>query len=148
MGELQLVETADRYARKRAVLAIVAALAFLGIQLVARPAAFAADGAPDTRVDWWAVNAIVLLGVLATGGGLLNGRRVRALVHDELSRSHLRTAVVQGYWVAMGLGLVLYLAPWFRGLTSREAVYLIVTASLVVPLLTFAWLERRALRDG
>jgi hypothetical protein len=147
MGEPHLVETADRYVRKRAVLAIVATLVFLGIQLVARPAAFAADGAGHQ-------GRLVDSQCHRTAGGPGHGRGtaersgVRALGYDELSRSHLRTAVVQGYWVAMGLGLVLYLVPRFRGLTSREAIYLIVPASLVVPPLTFARLERRALKDG
>jgi hypothetical protein len=128
------------------VIAVVAAVVFLGVQ-VARPAVFR-DGAPTTGIDWWAVNAIALLAVLATGGGVLNARRVRALVHDELSRSHLRTAVIGGYWVAMGLGMLLYLAPWFRHFTSRQAIYLVVTGSVVVPLVTFAFLERRAHADG
>jgi hypothetical protein len=142
-----LVEVADGYSRKRAVVAIVAAVAFLGIQFMARPAAFL-EGGPPTGIDWWVVNAVVLLAVLATGGGLLNRRPIRALVQDELARSHLHAALVHGYWVAMGLGLVLYLVPGFRTLTGRQAVYVVVTGSVVVPLLTFAFLERRAHRDG
>lgn len=147
MGDPHLVEVADRYSRKRAVIALVAALVFLGVQVVARPAAFADGVARSTSIDWWAVNALVLLAVLATGGGLFNSRRIRALVHDEMSRSHLRTALTHGYWVSMGLGLVLYLVPGFHDLTSREAVYVIVTGGVLIPLLTFAYLEHRALRE-
>jgi len=147
MIDKQLVELADRYSRRRAVVAILAALVFLGVQAVARPRAFG-EGSPGTRIDWWAVNAIILLAVLATGGGILNRRGVRALVHDDLSRGHLRAGVLAGYWVAMGLGLFLYLAPWFQDFTSRQAIYVIVTGSVVVSLLTFAGLERRAHADG
>lgn len=144
--DTRLVNLADRYSRKRAWLAAIAAAVFLAGQLVTRPPVFAA-GPPGTLLDWWAVAAILLLLVLATGGGLLNPPRVRALVHDELARDHLRTAVVVGYWVGAGLGLVLYLAPWAAGLTGRQAVFVVVTGSVTVPLVTFAVLEARAHRD-
>lgn len=147
MTDTQLVDLADRYSRRRAWLAIIAAGVFLAAHLAARPRVFG-TGAPETRVDWWAVNAVALLAVLATGGGLLNGRRIRALVHDELSRAHLKTAVVGGYWVAMGLALLMYFGPWFAGFSGRQAVFVIVTGSLVVSLLTFAGLEHRAHADG
>lgn len=143
----QLVELADRYSRKRAVIAVIAAVVFLAMQWVVLPQVFL-DRAPTARVDWWAVNALVLLAILASGGGLLNARNVRALVHDDLSRSHLRSAIAGGYWLAMGLAFLLYLAPWFHDLTGRQAIYVIVTASVAAPLLTFAFLEHRAHQDG
>ena len=104
MVDTQLVELADRHSRKRALIAILAAVALLGVQFVARPRAFG-GGSHGTSIDLWAMNAILLLAVLATGGGLLNRPGVRALVHDDLSRGHLRTAVLAGYWVSMGLAL-------------------------------------------
>jgi hypothetical protein len=147
MVDKELVDLADRYSRRRALLAIIAALVFLGVQFLARPRVFG-EASHGTRIDWWAVNAITLLAVLATGGGVLNRRGVRALVHDELSRLHLRTSVLAGYWVAMALAIFLYLAPWFEAFTARQAIYVIVTGSVVVSLLTFAGLERRAHADG
>jgi hypothetical protein len=147
MVDKQIVDLADHYSRKRATLAVAAAVMFLGVQFLTGPRAFG-EGTAGTRIDWWAINAVALLAVLATGGGIANGRAVRALVHDEISRGHLRTAVLAGYWIAMGLGLFLYLAPWFQGFTARQAIFVIITGSLVVSLLTFAGLERRALADG
>ncbi len=147
MPDTELVEVADRYSRKRATVAIVAALVFLGVQFAGLPRAFG-DAAHSTRIDWWAVNAVVLLAVLATGGGVLNRRGVRALVHDDVSRTHLRSGMQAGFWVAMSVGLFLYLAPWFQAFTSRQAIYVIVTGSVVASLLTFAGLERRAHADG
>ncbi|MEZ4586717.1 MAG: hypothetical protein R2909_09985 [Gemmatimonadales bacterium] len=140
------IETADRYSRRRITIALLAVVAFLGVQLIATPAVFR-DSSP-TRIDWWAINAVALLAVLATGGGVLNSRPVRSIVQDELARANLRAAIRTGYWVAMGLALVLYLGPWFRDLTMRQGVYLIVTGSVVVPLLAFALLELRAHADG
>jgi hypothetical protein len=46
--------------------------------------------------------------------------------------------------VAMGI----YLVPSLARLATREALYLVVTPSIVVPLLVFAYLEHRANRDG
>ena len=140
--DTRLVEVADRYSRKRAIFALWAALVFLGIQLVVRPRPFV-NGTPATAVDWWAVDALVLLAVLATGGGVLNSRRIRALMNDDLARAHLSTAVRVGYWVTMVLGIALYLGPWFANLTGRQAIYVIVTGGVALPLLTFAFLERR-----
>lgn len=147
MIDTQLVELADRYSRKRALIAILAALVFLGVQFIAQPRVFSGSS-HGTTIDLWAVNAIVLLAVMATGGGVLNRRGVRALVHDDLSRGHLRTAVLAGYWLAMAIALVMYMVPWFRDFTARQAVYAIVTGSIVISLLTFAGLERHAHADG
>lgn len=142
------VEIADRYSRKRAVGVAAAALAFLLIQIVARP--FFIDepaSARDLRIALWAVNAVALLLLLATGGGLINSRQIRSLVNDDVSRSNYKTAVIGGHWVAMTVAMALYVVPRFASITAREAVYVVVTPSLVVALLAFSYLEYRAHRD-
>jgi len=147
MTDTDLVELADSYSRRRAGLALLAAVVFLGGQFLAGSRVFGARP-QGAAVTVWAINAIILLAVLATGGGPWRGGRVRALVHDELSRAHLRTAVVVGYWVAMGLAFVLYLAPPFQAFSAQQAIVVMVTGSVVVSLLTFAGLEGRAHVDG
>jgi hypothetical protein len=143
------VEIADQFSRKRAAVVAVAALAFLAVQAVGRP--FFIDG-PETAhhlsIVYWAINAVALLLCLATGGGLLNTAQIRALVNDDVARSNYKTAVVAGYWVAMTVAMSLYVVPSFRSLTAREAVYVVVTSSIVVALLTFSYLEYRAHRDA
>jgi hypothetical protein len=146
------VEIADRMSRRRPVIVAAAALIFLAAQVVSRPFFGGGGGAHDTahhaKIDAWAVNAAALLALLATGGGLLNRRQVRALVNDEVARSNYRTAVVAGYWVAMAAAMALYVASSFRSISAREAIYDIVTLSIVVALLVFSYLERRAHRDA
>jgi hypothetical protein len=146
------VEIADRYSRKRPALVAAAALAFLAIHVLLRPLFYAhgADAAIGGRsgIDWWAINVVALLAALATGGGLAHSRQIRVLLNDEVSRSHYKTSVAAGYWVAMVTAVALYLLPHFAGFNAREAVFLIVTPSVIVPLLTFAYLEFRANRDG
>ena len=145
MSDLTPVELADRYSRKRSIVIAAGTLAFVLIQATVRPVSSIGDvGASRVRTVMWAINAVVLLAVLATGGGLLNSRKVRALLNDELSRSHRSTAMAVGYWVAMFAALGLYVAPGSGTFSGRDAAYVIVTASVAISLLTFAYLEHRA----
>ena len=143
------VEIADRYSRRRAFGVAAAAIVFLAVQVISRPF-FVAGGntAQHAKIDMWAVNAVVLLLLLATGGGLLNNGRIRALVNDEVSRSNYRTSVVAGFWVAMAAAMGLYLVPGLHSVTARETAYIVVSSSIVVALLTFSYLEYRAHRDA
>jgi hypothetical protein len=149
MQSKSVVEIADRVSRKRAGGIAVAAIAFLIVQIVTRP--FFAGGrevVSHLRRDLWAVNAVVLLLLLATGGALLYHRQIRALVNDEVALGNYKTAVVAGYWVAMTTAMGLYVVPTFSSFTVRETVYVIVTLSITVALLAFSYLEYRDHRDA
>ena len=149
MQSKSLVELADQMSRKRAIVAAAAAAWFLGVQVIARPFFVGrTDTAQHAKLDWWAINAVLLLMCLATGGGILNRPRLRALVNDEVSRVHYKTAVVTGYWVAMVVAMAAYFLSGAWNLTAREAVYLTVTPSIGIALLVFAYLEYRAHRDA
>ena len=141
------IELADRTARKRPIMIAAATLAYALVHVLMRPL-FYARGADPSGIDWWAINTLLLLVGLATGGALVQARRIRGLVNDEVSRSHYRTAVAIGYWIAMTVAMGIYLVPSLARLATREALYLVVTPSTVVPLLVFAYLEHRANRDG
>ena len=145
MSTLSPVEVADRYSRKRAAFVVLATLVFLLIHGIGRPFYYAAS---RHGIDWWAINAAALLAVLATGGGLLNPRRIRELVNDEVARLHHRQAAVIGFWVAMALSLALYLWPGFQERAARDALFLVVTAGVGAALLAFAYFELRAHRDA
>ena len=143
------IEFADRLSRKRPWGILVATGYFLLLQLVVRPVfAGPAGYASAPRVYAWAVNAAVLLLLLLPITGFVWGARVRGLVHDEISRDHSRTACAAGFWVAMATALATYVLPAAQALTAREGAYVVVTASTGVALLSFAWLELRAHRDG
>jgi hypothetical protein len=149
MAPTDSVAMADRASRKRAILIAAATLVFLVIQVAARPV-FVEGPAEEFRVRgyFWALNAGALMILLGTGGGLAQRREIRALVDDQVSASHRISAVAIGFWIAMTLALVVYLLPGLRDLTSREAVYTIVTPSISAALLAFSWLELRAHRDA
>ncbi len=145
------VEIADRFSRKRAILLTAATITFLGVQVITRPIHAGPGGlTPHNRIDWWAVNAIVLMLLLVTRlqGGLFNRREIRELINDDVSREHHRYAIITGFWVAMIMAMGIYFAPAFRDYTAREAVYLIVTTAVGGALLKFCFLELRAHRDA
>ena len=141
------IELADRTARKRPILIAAATIAYALIHVLLRPL-FYARSVEVSGIDWWAVNTLLLLVGLATGGALVQARRIRGLVNDEVSRSHYRTAVSIGYWIAMSLAMGIYLVPSLARLATREVLYFVITPSIVVPLLVFAYLEHRANRDA
>jgi hypothetical protein len=141
------IDLADRTSRKRPYVIAAATLIYAGIHVLMRPLYYA-RGAEAGGIDWWAVNTVLLIVGLATGGALLQTRRVRGLVNDEVSREHYRRAVVAGYAVAMATSMTIYLVPQLARLAAREAVYLVVTPSIIVPLAVFAYLEHRANRDA
>jgi hypothetical protein len=140
------VEAADRLSRKRAIVIVIAVVAFLAEQVVARP--YFADGSDHLmRLFTWGANAGLLLLVLATGGCLLRRKSVRSLMNDEVTAGHQRSSVIAGFWVAMVTAVVLCVLPGADRVNAREAMYVVVTASVTVALLVFAYLEIRALRD-
>ncbi len=142
------VEIADRISRKRAMAGVAGALVFLvaqGVRLLVESGSIAPR---RTLLDMWAINAIVLYALLATGGGLLNRREIRALVNDDVSRLHYKSAAVAGFWVAMTVAMGMYLLPNSAALTARDAVFVVVSPSIIVAIVVFSCLELRAHRDG
>jgi hypothetical protein len=144
------VEIADRNSRRRAIIVAAGTIVFVAAQALGR-------GVFGTTTDtalyfsrnvMWSVNVILLLAFLATGGGILTNREIRALVNDEVSRANYKTSVVAGFWVAMVTALAIYLVPQLDHFTGRQAVYLVVTASVAVACLMFSYLELRAHRDA
>ncbi len=148
MTQTDTIEFAHRISRRRVLGITLATLAFLAVQLVARPV-FRSDGygASGWRAYAWAFNAFGLLLLILPIGGAKWGARVRALVNDEISRANAHTAATWGFWLAMVIALGVYIVGPDHGMSTREAAYLVVTPTVGVVLLAFAWLESRALRD-
>jgi len=136
------VEIADRLSRKRAILIAGTAVAFVVAQFLAT---LAHTGQPALWTWCW---SMLLLLLMATGGGLLHQTKIRALMNDEVARDHHRTAVGAGFWAAMVAGLVFYWVPGLDRYSARAAIQLIVTLGVITALLVFAYLELRAHRDA
>src|SRR5687767_7806758 len=101
------VELADKISRKRAWLIGAAALAFVA-NVAGQAWLQRIVNVTTTRLDWWLIHAVVMLLIVATGGGLLIQPRVRALMNDEVAKSHFATGMITGFWVAMVAAMGIY----------------------------------------
>jgi len=144
------VEVADKMSRKRAIIVAAGTLVFVLGQIFGGPQfGRGAETAHHlTRTVMWTANVVLLLLCLATGGGLLNDREVRKLVNDEVSRANYHTSAIAGFWVAMISAMLLYLVPRFSTFGGQTAIYIVVTLSVAIASLSFAFLELRAHRDA
>lgn len=142
-------ETAERLSRRRARMLPVMAVLFLSGQTIF---AIGPDDPSRTvdqvKVAAWLVWALALLLLLATGGAVFRSKSIRALMDDEATRAHRAQAYAVGFWVAIGTSIGIYALTAFDRVMPREAIHIILTASLAGALLTFGFLERRAHRDG
>ena len=100
------------------------------------------------KIGAYVVWSIVLLAFIATGGGYLQSRAVRAVLNDEVTVANRQSAMVTGYWVSMLVALACYLIALFEPLTAGEVVHALLTAGVGSALLRFAVLERRAQAAG
>ncbi|KQV58155.1 MULTISPECIES: hypothetical protein [unclassified Caulobacter] len=150
MNELNRVEKAERLSKRRARIFAVLAVMFLALQAVylSNGALVEASRINHVKIGAWAVNALVLLVLLATGGNLLRGRDVRGLLDDESTRAHRRLSLVWGFWTMMAVAFGLYALSLFETVTTREVLHAVITFGVTVPLLVFSYLERRAYRDA
>src|SRR3954463_5759826 len=103
MADVADVERAERLGRQRARIFAVQAVLFLSWQglYFGVHAADRLRTVQQGKIAPWLVTAVPLRFLLATGGMLLGGRRVRGLLNAELPRSHRARACVMGFWAAM-----------------------------------------------
>jgi hypothetical protein len=142
------VEKAEKLGRRRARVMMVQAIFFLSWQGL-----FISGGVEDpgrlvnqVKISAWMVWAVALLVLLATGGGLIRGRKVRALLEDELTRSHRTRAYVYGFWAAMGSAIGLYAVSLFEPVSARETIHIVLSAGIGAALIVFATLDRLSRR--
>jgi hypothetical protein len=148
MTETADVERAERLGRRRVRIFAVQAIIFISWQglFFSRPAEEAMRTVDRVKLSAWFVWVLVLLLLLATGGNLLRGRKVRALLNDEFTRRNRAQAYVAGFWAAAISAIGLYLIDLFDVVTAREAIHAILSAAIASALITFAARERRGLR--
>lgn len=146
-------ERAERLQHRRARIMAVEAVLFLGLQVNYFTTAHGDIGEPLRTVDHVRLSAMVVMSIallvlIATGGGWSAGREVRAMMNDETTRDHRRRAIVAGYWAVMASVLGIYVLAQIEPVKLIEAIHIALSFGIAVPLLRFAQLERRALRNG
>lgn len=144
------VEKAERIGRVRARLFALQGALFIGWQglFFLDTPEDRAGGIDEFKVALWLAWVVLLLVLLATGGGLLRGRRVRNLLNDELTRLNRLHAFAMGFWAAAGACVLLFIVNLLQPLGGREAIHIVVSAAIGAALLTFAARERRSADTG
>jgi hypothetical protein len=141
-------EIAERLSRRRARMFPVLGVYFLAGQAIF----FGRVGEPERianfKISAWLVWAVVLLLALAFAGGPFRGAKIRALVEDEVSRANRARGYAAGFWGGCVAAIALYILTMFEPITGREAIHIILTATVASALIRFGMLERRALKDG
>ena len=145
MHDLHDVEAADRMGRKRSQILFALAIVFFAGQSLYFTSSPSTRDSP-ARVGAWLILVILILLLLATGGFLLRGRKVRDLLNDETSRLNRLAAQALGFWVTIIASLAVYVESMFDPLTVSEALRIIVTIGVGSALISFAVRERRAHR--
>jgi hypothetical protein len=140
-------ELAERIQRRTQRILWASGLAFLAWQI----AWFLlySDPPPTTRnVDkvrsaaflaWCAVSLLLV----ATGGGAFRGARVRELLDDELARARRSQAYRNGFWAMMLVGFAGYGLAHFTPISALYLAHAIVSAGILVTVLTLAFSGRR-----
>jgi magnesium-transporting ATPase (P-type) len=147
MHDLRDVEDAERMGRKRSqIFFVLAILFFTGQSLYFTSSPATRDS--HARVGAWLILVILIMMLIATGGFLLRGRKVRDLLNDETSRLNRLASQALGFWVTIITSLVLYVESMFDPLTFNEGVHILVTLGVGSALISFAARERRAHRIG
>lgn len=149
MVDVADVEKAERLGRQRAGIFAVQAVIFLSWQtlFVTGHVGDRVRTVDEVKISAWLVVAMLLLLLLATGGMLIRGRKVRGLLNDELTRSHRSQACVLGFWAAMGTAIALYVVDMFDPVSARDVIHIIMSFAIGTGLMAFSILERRSLRE-
>ena len=143
MRDVREVEQAERMGRSRSRIFFMLAIVFFAGQSLY----FASSPATrdsHARVGAWLILVVLILLLLATGGFLLKGRKVRDLLNDESSRHNRLAAQATGFWVTIITALVVYVESIFDPITFNQGIHIIVTLGVGAALISFAMRERRA----
>ncbi len=141
---LGAAHSAEKLERRRRTLILAQALLFLVWQVsfwlerTHRETLWTTGGFKISATVVW---ALLLCVVLATGGGWFRAGAARALLDNEITHDHRRSAYVWGYWSGILAVVALYLVTRFFPLTTMEIIHALLTVAVVVPLLRFAALE-------
>ena len=141
-------EIADRISRRRARMLPMLGVYFLAGQAIFFRHASEPERIASIKISAWLVWAVVLLLALAFAGGQFRGAKIRALVEDEVSRANRARGYAAGFWGGCIAAIALYVLTMFEPVGGREAIHIILTATVACALIRFGTLERRALKDG
>lgn len=140
------VERAEFAGRKRAA----AGMASAAMYLVSLWLSLQYEGSRSVDhlfLTVWVVWTALLLAILAGGGAIFSGARVRRLMNDDVTRDHRRVALGWGFWTAVAAALLCYALDLYEPMSGHRAARIVITFAVAVALLRFGRLELRAYRN-
>ena len=142
------IERAERISRRRARMFPILGIYFIAGQAIFFSQAESSQRVAQFKISAWLVWALILLIAFAFAGGHFQGRKIRALVEDDVARANRAKAYETGFWAAAAAAIALYITNMFEVVTGRDAIHLILTALVGAAMIRFGVLERRSLKDG
>jgi hypothetical protein len=140
-------DIADRFAWGRARGATLLALVLMTSQIGSWRADDMSSGGPGhVHVVALVIWMLMLLTFVVLGAGLFRNARIRALINDETTLDHCRQAMALGFIGALATGAVVYVLTLIEPVTAQSGARLIITVAIVLSLLRFGTLEKRALK--
>jgi hypothetical protein len=133
------IEGAERASRGRALVMGVAAMVLLINAAIQWGNPNYAE--PGVRSGSWILVVAIWIFILANGGGLRLGGRMRELLNDELSLRNRARAVAAGFYLMLAAGMAVYVATWRIEIAAADAIRLVTAVGLSAALLVYAWLE-------
>ena len=133
------IEGAERASRGRAILMATAGVVLLiNVAIQWGNPHYVEAG---VRGGSWILLIGLWMFILANGGGLRLGGRMRALLNDELSLRNRAHALAAGFYAMLAAGLAVYAASWRIDIVAGDSIKLITAVGLATALLVYAWLE-------
>ncbi|WP_017932391.1 hypothetical protein [Robiginitomaculum antarcticum] len=139
----------ERLSARRSFLLMFTASAFLiwqvpGMDFFSR----IADG-PMQAIDLIALSG-AFLWIIALLWLLLTQRKYsklsadeNAMLEDELVKANRVKSLIFGYWAMLVVAVIMFVAGLAWKATGFDAAHMVIVAGVVVPMYSFAWLERR-----
>jgi hypothetical protein len=145
-------ELIDRLQRRRTIGVMLQGLLFVNWQLLFLPMLWPStwSGGPFdlVRVVAYPLWPALMLAFIASGGGFILSREVRAVLNDETTHAHRRRALEFGFWGAMAGALAGYGLSLAGAATPLAVAHLVLSAGLAAAMVAFAALELRAQANG
>ena len=139
---------AEKLTKRRARVSIVLGVFFLVTMATSLDVDVPANRPETVKLAAWIVWAAALLFLLATGGGLLRGKSLRALMNDDSTIANRSRAIHAGFWATVISAFVLYALSLFQPVSGREAIRLLLSAAVATSVIRFGLSELRSLNHG
>ncbi|HEY8592113.1 MAG TPA: hypothetical protein VIL42_04515 [Sphingomicrobium sp.] len=145
---MSVAEQAEYLSGRRARMLPALAVIFLSQQVTYFSTVRDYERVATVKISAWLVLSIVLLASLVTKGFWFHPKQIRDLIDDENTRANRNEGIRWGFIVSMATAIAIETMTMFDHIKARESIHIILSSGLVVALIRWGYLERRALRDG